>query len=135
MDRRGSAIITGTSVRDTLAALQTGGGSTSSGAAVPRPGTPEPGEVRISERPVGKDGRVVPEVVGVHQVDVEGATSLIEFFNECCDNRSVASTKMNDRSSRSHAIYTVVLRRTIVDVSEDGGKVSGRRCWDVVADE
>lgn len=35
---------------------------------------------------------------------------------------------MNDRSSRSHAIYTVVLRRTIVEVSEDGGKVCVRVC-------
>ena len=56
------------------------------------------------------------------QVAVEDAEALISFFNECCDNRSVASTRMNDRSSRSHAIYTVVLHRTLVEVSEDGGK-------------
>jgi len=92
-----------------------------------RAGTPEPGEVRISERPVGREGRIVPEVVGVHQVQVEDAQLLIDFFSECCDNRSVACTKMNDRSSRSHAIYTVVLHRTIVEVSEDGGKVRGVR--------
>ncbi len=51
------------------------------------------------------------------------AAALTDFFDECCENRSVASTRMNDRSSRSHAIYTVVVHRTTVDVSEDGGKV------------
>jgi hypothetical protein len=112
---------------------QCGGGAAGAGGAFSGCGggaTPrergECGDVRIAERPVGRDGRVVPEVIGVQQVAVEDAQALIEFFMDCCDNRSVASTRMNDRSSRSHAIYTVVLHRTVVDVAEDGGKV-GRR--------
>jgi hypothetical protein len=143
MERRCSALLSGPFP---AGALYTGGGAVSgsgaagSGASTPRDrgggggnggggGGGEREEVRISERPVGRDGRVVPEVVGVNQVVVEDVGALISFFNECCENRSVASTRMNDRSSRSHAIYTVVLHRTVVEVSEDSGKVrrGGRR--------
>ncbi|WIA34627.1 hypothetical protein OEZ86_012944 [Tetradesmus obliquus] len=81
------------------------------------------GGVRIAERPVGKDGRCIPEVVGVTMVEVADANSLVNFFAECFSNRAVAATKMNDRSSRSHAIYTVLINRTLVDVSEVGDKV------------
>jgi kinesin family protein 4/21/27 len=63
-------------------------------------------------------------VVGVTPVEVADANSLVNFFAECFDNRAVAATKMNDRSSRSHAIYTVLINRTLVDVSEVGDKVS-----------
>lgn len=45
---------------------------------------------------MGKDGRVVPEVVGVHQVSVESAEALIDFFNECCDNRCGLSLYYTD---------------------------------------
>jgi hypothetical protein len=64
------------------------------------------------------------QVVGVTMVEVADANSLVNFFAECFDNRAVAATKMNDRSSRSHAIYTVLINRTLVDVSEVGDKVS-----------
>lgn len=47
------------------------------------------------------------------------------------------STKMNDQSSRSHAIYTICLARTVCEVSEGGGKVRPHHlitrhllCWD-----
>jgi hypothetical protein len=59
----------------------------------------------------------------VTTVEVADANSLVNFFAECFDNRAVAATKMNDRSSRSHAIYTVLINRTLVDVSEVGDKV------------
>lgn len=65
----------------------------------------------------------LPQVVGVNTVDVQDAEGLIRFFSDCFDNRAVAATKMNDRSSRSHAIYTVLINRTIVDVSDGGDKV------------
>jgi hypothetical protein len=56
-------------------------------------------------------------------VEVQDAEDLIRFFSDCFDNRAVGATKMNDRSSRSHAIYTVLINRTLVDVSEGGSKV------------
>lgn len=56
-------------------------------------------------------------------MEVQDADSLVNFFADCFGNRAVAATKMNDRSSRSHAIYTVLIDRTLVDVSEGGSKV------------
>lgn len=56
-------------------------------------------------------------------VEVQDAESLVNFFAECFDNRAVGATKLNDRSSRSHAIYTVLISRTLVDVSEGDSKV------------
>ncbi|KAI8464145.1 MAG: P-loop containing nucleoside triphosphate hydrolase protein [Monoraphidium minutum] len=126
LERRGSALLTGGAPPPAPPpAVLTGGATPRDRCGGGAGATPE--EVRIAERPVGRDGRVVPEVVGVQQVGVEDAEGLIAFFSDCCDHRSVASTKMNDRSSRSHAIYTVVLRRTTVDVSEDGGKARAAR--------
>lgn len=62
-------------------------------------------------------------MVGVREVKVEDAESLIHFFAECFQNRAVSSTKMNDQSSRSHAIYTILLNRTIVEVADGESKV------------
>lgn len=63
------------------------------------------------------------QVVGVNMVEVEDADTLIKFFSDCFDSRAVGATMMNSRSSRSHAIYTVLINRTIVDVSEGCDKV------------
>jgi kinesin family protein 4/21/27 len=68
-------------------------------------------------------------VVGVNTVEVQDAEGLIRFFSDCFDNRAVGATKMNDRSSRSHAIYSVLINRTLVDVSESADKV-GAWCVD-----
>ena len=83
--------------------------------------------LKLQERPVGKDGRVVPEVrivtrgvhqggpirscalmiiilytsslqvVGVKEVKCETAEDLTKFYSECMENRSTTSTKLNDR--------------------------------------
>jgi hypothetical protein len=62
-------------------------------------------------------------VVGVTTVEVHDAEALLRFFADCFDNRAVAATRMNDRSSRSHAVYSILINRTLVDVSEGGDKV------------
>ncbi|GLC45429.1 hypothetical protein PLESTB_000619800 [Pleodorina starrii] len=80
-----------------------------------------PSALKLQERPVGKDARVVPEVVGVTEKEVHNADDLLSFFNMCMDNRSVSSTKLNDRSSRSHAIFTITVQRTIVEVLNELG--------------
>lgn len=72
---------------------------------------------------VAHHSAVAVQVVGVNTVEVEDAESLVNFFADCFENRAVAATKMNDQSSRSHAIYTVLINRTVVDVSEGGDKV------------
>ncbi|GFR41808.1 hypothetical protein Agub_g2578 [Astrephomene gubernaculifera] len=77
--------------------------------------------LKLQERPVGKDGRVVPEVIGVTERVVSGVDELLNFFNLCMDNRSTSSTKLNDRSSRSHAIFTITIQRTVVEVLNELG--------------
>ncbi|KXZ47277.1 hypothetical protein GPECTOR_36g129 [Gonium pectorale] len=77
--------------------------------------------LKLQERPVGKDGRVVPEVVGVTEREVTGAEELLSFFTLCMENRSTSSTKLNDRSSRSHAIFTITVQRTVVEVLNELG--------------
>ncbi|MEW5301559.1 MAG: hypothetical protein WDW36_004412 [Sanguina aurantia] len=74
------------------------------------------GGLKLQERPVGKDGRVVPEVVGVYEREVKTKEELQKFYDECLQNRSTTSTKMNDSSSRSHAIFTITITRTVVEV-------------------
>jgi hypothetical protein len=61
--------------------------------------------------------------MGINEVKVESADQLIAFFNRCFEQRAVSSTKLNDASSRSHAIYSLHLNRTICDVGD--GKVGG----------
>ncbi|KAG2492591.1 hypothetical protein HYH03_009252 [Edaphochlamys debaryana] len=80
-----------------------------------------PSTLKLQERPVGKEGRVVPEVVGVTERELKSADELLSFFNTCVDNRSTSSTKLNDRSSRSHAIFTITISRTIVEVLNELG--------------
>ncbi|GIL52093.1 hypothetical protein Vafri_8067 [Volvox africanus] len=77
--------------------------------------------LKLQERPVGKDGRVVPEVVGVTEKVVSNGDDLLSFFSLCMENRSTSSTKLNDRSSRSHAIFTITVQRTIVEVLNELG--------------
>jgi hypothetical protein len=69
---------------------------------------------------------MIMQVVGVHTVEVGDVDGLLAFFSAAFANRAVAATRMNDRSSRSHAIYTVLLSRTLVDVSQGGDKVCAR---------
>jgi len=77
--------------------------------------------LKLQERPVGRDGRVVPEVIGITEVRCESAADLKKFYDDCMENRSTSSTKLNDRSSRSHAIFTIMLERTIVEVLNEVG--------------
>lgn len=61
-----------------------------------------------------------PQVVGAHEKKVNSAAELAKFYNDCMHNRSTGSTKLNDRSSRSHAIFTINIHRTTVEVSKPG---------------
>lgn len=51
-------------------------------------------------------------VDGLKEVAVESFEQLMEVFKAGEKNKSVGSTKMNDRSSRSHAILSISLERT-----------------------
>lgn len=70
---------------------------------------------------------LVEQVVGVKEQVVTNSEELRKFFDECMENRSTSSTKLNDRSSRSHAIFTISIHRTVVDVSREPlWRVTGR---------
>ena len=64
---------------------------------------------------------------GINEVKVESADQLIAFFSKCFEQRAVSSTKLNDASSRSHAIYSLHLNRTICDIGD--GKVGYLQGW------
>jgi hypothetical protein len=57
-------------------------------------------------------------VAGIKEAIVNSAEELTKFFMHCYDNRSVSATKLNDRSSRSHAIYTITIRVTSTEVTQ-----------------
>jgi hypothetical protein len=58
------------------------------------------------------------QVVGIREAVVNSAEELTHFLQQCYENRSVSATKLNDRSSRSHAIYTITIRVTSTDVTQ-----------------
>jgi len=76
--------------------------------------------LKLQERP-GTDGRIVPEVLGINEVECKNSKDMNTFFSECMSNRSTTSTKLNDRSSRSHAIFTITVHRTMIEVVSGGG--------------
>eukprot|EP00201_Polytomella_parva_P012750 CAMPEP_0175060814 /NCGR_PEP_ID=MMETSP0052_2-20121109/13239_1 /TAXON_ID=51329 ORGANISM="Polytomella parva, Strain SAG 63-3" /NCGR_SAMPLE_ID=MMETSP0052_2 /ASSEMBLY_ACC=CAM_ASM_000194 /LENGTH=664 /DNA_ID=CAMNT_0016326601 /DNA_START=242 /DNA_END=2232 /DNA_ORIENTATION=- len=75
--------------------------------------------IKLQERPVGKENRVVPEVIGVTDRVVNSSEELRKFYDDVMLNRSVSSTKLNDRSSRSHAIFTITVHRTMVEIMNE----------------
>lgn len=60
-------------------------------------------DIKIVE---GYDG---PEVTGLTYKPVENYEEGMKFYQQCLNNRMVASTMMSVASSRSHAIYTLKL--------------------------
>jgi len=82
-----------------------------------------PASMKLQERP-GRDGKVVPEVVGMRELVFTQGDNLVRFFNDCFLNRSTSTTKMNDTSSRSHAIFTITLRQCKVSVEGDKVKTT-----------
>lgn len=46
---------------------------------------------------MGRDGRVVPEVIGITEVTCHSGADLKKFYDDCMENRSTSTTKLNDR--------------------------------------
>ena len=63
---------------------------------------------------------------GLSQLAVTSFRQINELMMEGNKNRTVASTNMNNESSRSHAVFTVILTQTLTDVQSgvSGEKVS-----------
>ena len=72
---------------------------------------------------IREDKKGTTFVEGLKEVAVRSLDQLMEVFEVGEKNKSVGSTKMNDRSSRSHAILTINLERKTVmnhyDVVDD----------------
>jgi Kinesin motor domain len=72
----------------------------------------------MQEIPTGQGNRVRAEVVGLHEQLCGSAEELLRFFDVCFEKRSTASTNMNAFSSRSHALFTITIRRVVVSVGD-----------------
>lgn len=60
-----------------------------------------------------------PHVKDLMDVPVKGFWDVMKYMRLGDQNRTVASTKMNDTSSRSHAVFTLHLRQVHHDVNTD----------------
>lgn len=64
-------------------------------------------DITKSNLPVHEDGNRVPYVKGATERFVVSPEDVMDVVDEGKSNRSVASTKMNDESSRSHSIFLI----------------------------
>ncbi|KAJ5653876.1 hypothetical protein N7490_000879 [Penicillium lividum] len=78
------------------------------------PRTDSPHYLRIRESP--SEG---PYVKDLTEVTARNYAELMKFMRKGDMSRTVASTKMNDTSSRSHAVFTITLKQIHHDLSTD----------------
>ncbi|KAK2779995.1 Kinesin [Onygenales sp. PD_12] len=78
------------------------------------PRTETPYYLKIRESPT--DG---PYVKDLTDVPVRSYTELMRLMRKGDASRTTASTKMNDTSSRSHAVFTIMLKQIHHDISTD----------------
>lgn len=78
------------------------------------PRTDPPHYLRIRESP--SEG---PYVKDLTEVTVKNFKELMGFMRKGDISRTTASTKMNDTSSRSHAVFTITLKQIHHDLSTD----------------
>ncbi|KAL2011423.1 hypothetical protein VTN00DRAFT_4141 [Thermoascus crustaceus] len=79
---------------------------------VPRTDTPY--YLKIRESPT--DG---PYVKDLTEVPVRSFAEIMKYMRKGDLSRTTASTKMNDTSSRSHAVFTIMLKQIHHDISTD----------------
>jgi len=77
------------------------------------PGQP-PYYLKIRESPI--EG---PYVKDLTEVPVRNLNEILRYMRTGDGNRTVASTKMNDTSSRSHAVFTIMLKMIHHDLDTD----------------
>jgi Kinesin motor domain len=58
------------------------------------------------------------QVQGLYEHTCDTGDELLRFFEACFANRSTSSTKLNDTSSRSHALFTINVHRVVVSVGD-----------------
>ncbi|KAJ6261953.1 Kinesin-1 [Drechslerella dactyloides] len=60
-----------------------------------------------------------PYIKDLTEVPVKNLQEVLKYMRQGDTSRSVASTKMNDVSSRSHAVFTLVLKQIYHDMERD----------------
>jgi Kinesin motor domain len=78
------------------------------------PRTEPPNYLKIRESPT--DG---PYVKDLTDVPVRSFADIMKLMRKGDTSRTVASTKMNDTSSRSHAVFTIILKQIHHDLATD----------------
>ena len=78
-----------------------------------------------------------PYVDGLSQLAVISSQAINDLITEGNKSRTVASTNMNNESSRSHAVFSIVLTQTLTDVQSgvSGEKVSRVSLVDLAGSE
>ncbi|XP_064103663.1 kinesin-like protein KIF13A isoform X4 [Macrobrachium nipponense] len=78
-----------------------------------------------------------PYVDGLSQLAVSSYEEIEQLIEEGNKARTVAATNMNSESSRSHAVFTVVLTQTVTDIASgvSGEKVSKMSLVDLAGSE
>jgi len=71
----------------------------------------------------GKDGEDA-EVVGINQTKVQSAEEALKYLQQGMKMRRTAKTAMNVNSSRSHAIFTLVIQQTRRNVLTEGSNAN-----------
>ncbi|GAA6057292.1 hypothetical protein NBRC10513_006776 [Rhodotorula toruloides] len=92
--------------------------SSSSDAPAPSP-SPEPKTLRIYEET--KNGQTGVTIQGLEETFIQSAEEGLRVLRRGSERRQIAATNCNERSSRSHSIFTIVVH--IKDSSKEGQDV------------
>lgn len=65
--------------------------------------------------PLKQDAQGVVYVEGLSLLEVKSEAECLKWLDKGCGGKAVAKTEMNDRSSRSHCIFTVVVEQSGID--------------------
>lgn len=79
-----------------------------------QPRTDPPSYLKIRESPA--EG---PYVKDLTEIQVKNYSEILRYMRMGDNSRTVASTKMNDTSSRSHAVFTIMLKQIHHDYKTD----------------
>ncbi|MBN3306663.1 KI13A protein, partial [Amia calva] len=66
-----------------------------------------------------------PYVDGLSQLAVTNFEDIESLMSEGNKSRTVAATNMNEESSRSHAVFNIIITQTLYDLQSGGGREGG----------
>eukprot|EP01063_Lacrimia_lanifica_P029542 TRINITY_DN452_c1_g1_i1.p1 TRINITY_DN452_c1_g1~~TRINITY_DN452_c1_g1_i1.p1 ORF type:complete len:947 (+),score=508.19 TRINITY_DN452_c1_g1_i1:1721-4561(+) len=100
-------------------------GSTAAAKEQGKDVNPKPSDDDKGRLDIKKDAKGIVTVVGVTMLDAGNADELLSLYDQGKKNRKTRSTKMNDASSRSHLVFSVLIETTNLDTrATNTGKLS-----------